>query len=137
MFLGTISLSQSRFFIDSFLRKNDLEGRFGFSLIDGKEDEDPVSSFSSWPVETQTDDAPSPTVTSLKAATSGEVVSRALSKLKLLALRSEVSEVTSRRLLSLSTLSLLPEGRKVEARLAAGAGGGERVQRRDQVLLSR
>lgn len=136
MFLGTISVSQSCFFIDSFLHKNDLEGRFGFSLTDGKEEEDPVSSFSSWPVERQTDDAPSPTVTSLKAATSGKVVSRALSKLKLLALRSEVSEVTS-RLLSLSTLSLLPEGRKVEDRLAAGAGGGERVRRRDQVLLSR
>ncbi len=96
-----------------------------------------MSPFSSWSVETQTDDAPSPTVMSLKAATSGEVVSRALSKLKLLALRSEVSEVTSRRLLSLSMLSLLPEGRKVEARLAAEAGGGERVRRRDQVLLSR
>lgn len=131
MILGTISC----FFIDSFLHNNDLEGRFGFSLTDGREDEDPVSSFSSWPAETQTNDAPSPIVTSLKAATFGKVVSRALSKLKLLALRSEVSEVTSRRLLSLSTLSLLPEGRKVEARLAAGAG--ERERRRDQVLLSR
>lgn len=137
MLFGTFSLSLSRFCIDSFLRKNDLEGRFGFSLTDGREDEDPVSSFSSWPGERQTDDAPSPTVTSLKATTSGEVVSRALSKLKLLVLRSEVSEVTSRRLMSLSTLSLLPKGLKVEARLPGGTGVGERVRRRDQVLLSR
>lgn len=137
MLLGTVALLQSRFFTDSFLLKKDLERRFGFSLTDGKDEEDPVSSFSSWPVETQTSDAPSPTVMSLKAATSGEVVSRALSKLKLLALRSEVTEVTSRRLMSLSTLSLLPEGRKVEARFPGGTGDGERVQRRDQVLLSR
>lgn len=103
--------------------------------MDSNEDKDPASS--SWLVETQTGDESSLTPTSLKVGTSGEVVSRVLSKLKLLALRSEVSEVTSRRLLSLSTLSLLPEGRKVEVLLPEMTGLGERVRRRDHVLLSR